>query len=354
MKKLIFTLIITSLAATVAFSQHNTKCQNFINNIEKLYNQGNYVAIISEFDSVQHCKYSKQQRLRIYKYLIPSYSTLGFDSLTDVYSRKFLLLNPFYKYSPDDPIELQNLTFKYDIFPKFTVGYMGGINNVMVDKIMVFNMLDSIDYETRYSSRSGILSQLLGEVNFTRHFSTGISLGVLYYNYRRTLYAYRVIQINYIERGSEFFASSYAKFKFNFSNPKNLVTYLRSGVYVSFTPNFSGELNYHLFDTIYHNLQLPYVTEIYFNLPAYTRNQLRYGIELNLGTGLNLQRFTLFFELGYQHDLVPYVTPKGIYVSQLTNNFYYVSDLFYLTKLTFRTGFSFNFNYKVEKKLKKL
>ncbi len=354
MKKLIFILIIIFLAAAAAFTQNKTDCQNYINNIEKLYNQGNYLAIIAGFDSVQHCKYTKQQQLIIYKYLIPSYSSLGFDSLTDVYSRKFLLLNPFYKYSPDDPVELQSIAYKYNIFPKFTVGYMGGINNVMVDRIMVFNLLDSIDYQGNYSSRSGILSQLFGEVNWTKRFSTGMSMGVLYYNYRRTLYAYRVIQINYIERGSEFFASSYAKFKFYFSKPKNLVTYLRSGFYVSFTPNFSGELNYHLFDTVYHNLQLPYVTEIYFSLPPYTRNQLRYGLEVDLGAGLNLQRFNLFFEFGYQHDLVSYVTPVGIYVPQLVNSFYYVSDQFYLSKMTFRLGFSFNFNYKVEKKHKKL
>ncbi len=354
MKKLIFILLITVLGISVTFSQSKTKCQNFINNVEKLYNQGNYLAIVTNFDSVQHCKYSRQQKQLIYKYLIPSYRNLGFDSLADVYSRKYLLLNPFYKYSPDDPLELQNLTFKYNIFPKFSVGYMGGVNNVMIDKIKVYQLLDSIDYDTRYSSRSSILSLLFGEINWSKQFSTGISMGVLYYNYRRSLYAYRVIQINYIERGAEYFASSYAKFKLYFFRPKNFATYLRSGVYVSFTPRFSGELNYHLFDTIYHNLQLPYVTEIYFNLPDYTRNQLRYGVEIDWGWQLNLQRFTLFLELGYQHDLIPYATPNGIYVPQLMHNFYYVSDLFYLSKFMIRTGFSFNFNYKVSKKHKKL
>ncbi len=354
MKKIIY--IFLSLTAvlifkTSSFAQQKNDCLNFLNNVEKYYNDGNYLTIVNKAENVlANCKLTKDQKLYIYKYFLPALDNLGFDSLANVYSKKFLELNPFYQYNTDDPDFFQFLNQKFNIYPKFTFGYIGGLDRVSVEKQIVYNLLDSINYDQPYYSRVSILSFLFGEMNWSPSFTTGMALGLMYYNYYRQLLAYNSVLITYSEKAPEYNANAYAKLKFNSLRINKFKPYIKAGVYVSFTPKFTAELSY---EPISDQILIPKKTRYLF-LPNDARNQLRYGIDLGIGTEINLQRFNLFFEVGYQKDLIPYITPQGIYIPELVNGFYYVSDVFSLDKMIFQTGFSINLNYKVEKKFKEL
>ncbi len=354
MKKLFYiisTFALLLILQIPASAQENDNCLNFINNIEKYYNEGNYLTIVNEANNVlKNCKLTKDQKLFIYKYLIPSLDNLGFDSLVTVYSKKFLELNPFYQYSTDDPDYFQFINQQFNIYPKFTFGYIGGLDRVSIEKTMVYSLLDSINYDQPYYSRVSILSFIYGEMNWTPYLSTGMALGLMYYNYYRQLLAYHSILITYSEKAPEYKANAYAKIRLNSFKVNKFSPYIKAGFYVSFTPKFTAELSY---EPVNDQILIAKKTRYLF-LPNDSRNQLRYGVELGLGTQINLQRFNLFFELGYQKDLIPYITPQGVYIPELVNGFYYVSDIFSLDKMLFQTGFSINLNYKVEKKFKEL
>ncbi len=349
MRKFLYITILV-LVPLWSVAQQDLGCKTYLNNIEKLYRSGSYLSIVQNQDLLKQCKYSREERSIIYKYLIPSLINLGFDSLADVYSYEFLRLNPYYHFQPQsDPLPLQRVMFKFYSFPRFVVGYSGGLDRIAVEKVKVYSLLDSADYDVPYNSRMSVLSLGFVEMNFTRSFAVGASLGVMYYNYKRSYPIYENLIVDYIEKAAFYNVNGYLKYTMNFLKVKGFVPYVKAGAYWGYTPRFYSEIDLRevRHDSVnQENLRV----ERYEDLPLTSRRQFRYGLSGYFGILYNLQRVNIFAETGFSKELVLYVTESGRYIPILTDGFYYVSDDFYLNKLYFNVGFSFNIKYIVKKK----
>ncbi len=354
MKKLL--VIITLLISIAAYSQKDMHCQSFLNNIEKYYRAGNYLAIMAADSVIKTCSYNKEELSVIYKYLIPTYLNMGYDSLAQIYTYKFLKNNPFYEYNPQlDPFQLQSMLLQYYTFPKITIGYLGGIDRVFVDKINVYSLLDSMDYDVPYSSKFALTSFSFLEYNFTKNISMGAAFGIAYYNYSRIMHAYNFLEIFYMEKSLAYTVNLYLKAKLGFLSYKHFSPYIKAGGYGTYSPKFYSEVDVKVYnDTVYPNFYMPSPrVEQYTYLPEGARYKYRYGYMGGLGFNMNFQRFNLFLEGTWTKETINYIPEQGRYIPDLLNGFYYISDDFYLNKLFIQAGVSFNMKYVVKKKFKK-
>jgi hypothetical protein len=163
--------------------------------------------------------------------------------------------------------------------------------------------------------------------------------------------AYDFLQVDYIEKAWAYTLQTYVKYALGFLKFKRIEPYVKLGSYIGYSPKFYAEIDVRVInDSLHPDFNMPLRLERYLFLPQDSRKHWRYGVSSALGISMDLQRFRLFVEAAYSHDLVPYITPSGRYLASLTSGFYYVSDDFHLDKLMVSAGFSINLRYVVKKK----
>ncbi len=351
--KLLTLLIALVMAATnLQAQEEEITCSSFLNNIATYYQDGNYVVIVANADSLlKKCNYSKEDKILIYKYVIAAEKSLNFDSLAEIHAEKMLKLDPFYEYnSTTDPSYLEDIKLNNTTFPRLTIGYYMGISSTQVDRITMYRILDSMDYSLPYTSTPSIFTSLYFNYNFSQNFSVGASGGVFYSNFSRELPAYNFIMVDYKERFSGGQGNLYFINKLRFVHLNKFVPYIKYGIHMEYNTRIRYEIQMSVYDeTKYPDFNLPTTYERHGDLPLSSRRRIRGGIDVGGGFIYEMQKVSIFLEAYYKHDLVTYTIPESRYQPEFSNIFYYVNDDIVLNKLMLMIGFSFNLKYTVKK-----
>ena len=354
MKKITFILIILISLNPIFAQQNSNLCSTFPNNIQNLYNEGNYIEITKTAPKLlKTCKFSKDDKQIIYKYLIPSLNALGFDSLARQYTLKLLKINPFYKFNPSaDPLPLQNFLMQFVTYPRFTFGYTLGANSLLVERQKIYTILDSMNYSFPYLSSPMFLTNAFLTLNISPHLGFGFASGISYSNFRRFLTAYNFLDIIFTEKIFAVNANIYSIYSFtSLRKYHKLTPYIKLGFYTSINQHITQDISIKIKnDSLYPNISIPSnKLEKSIELPLDHRTKYRFGLLSAFGININFQKMNLFIEADYNHDLVLYNNPNERY-DELSPYYFYVDDDIILNQLSLFLGLSINFHYIVRKK----
>ncbi len=355
-------ILVFILSFTGLFAQINVNCDNYSSYIGQLYNNGNYFQILDFSDSLLHsCKFTREQKLNIYKYSAAAAYEIDNDSLFLLYGRLLYKVEPHFTYQQGvDPTPLAKLKPKFVVYPKYTLGISLGINTVYVDRINVYQMMDSMDVSEPYYSLPAMSASIVFQYNISRRLSMAYYGGIYFSDFYKRNYFYNgLVTSLYKETIQGISNQALLKISFPLRRIPDYVPYIIVGGFFDFKYKAIGRISLSKTDdstiiALYPDFKLPRSssTTIYYKIFSMhpMRSMYNYGYTGGLGLNYRSEDFAFFTEILFQKGYVLHNIPDIRYLSSLLRNYYYVDNDIVLNKLFIRIGFTYNFKYKVEKR----
>jgi hypothetical protein len=333
------------------FSQ--SECQEDIDKANKLFDDGMYreAAKVSK-KILETCSLNNTQENEMLKLIASIYYEMDELELAQEYMDQFIKKNPHYISSKrTDPVQFRNAVSKIKSFPIFSVGIKAGIPLGQVSTIKVFPILDNANYMNAYSVRPVFEGGLELSWNMASFVSLNIGSGLRMQELRHMVTQYDQLFFHYKEQN----ISSTFPFSLGFSAPIGKTFALQA--------YFGGELE--LFVQSKYGYDYTGIDNISKTLAVYLsqkprtnvsvkpaeRAKYRYAALGGLRLSYKVERFSIFADARYIHELVLYNNPQKRFSDPdlyLSHN-YVLADVM-LENLDISMGIMYNFSYKVKSK----
>ncbi len=358
MKKFV-AIFIFILSFTGIWAQINVTCDNYSSYIGQLYNNGNYFQILEYSDSLLHsCRFTSQQKLNIYKYSAAAAYELDNDSLFLLYGHLLYKVAPHFTYQQGgDPTPLAKLKPKFVVYPRYTLGMSLGMNTVYVDRINMYQVMDSMDVSEPYYSFPALTASLVFQYNLSRMFSLAYYGGIYFSDYYKRNYFYNGFLTTVYKESVHGISNQWlVKLSLPMRRITNITPYIMGGGFFDFKLKATARISLikSSDSTLYPDFKMPSTTSSTIYYDIFSKRPMRYmynyGYTVGLGGNYSSEDFSFFAEVLFQKGYMLYNNPNIRYLNFVLLKYYYVDNDIILNKLFIRIGFTYNFKYKVERR----
>lgn len=302
-------------------------------------------------DEAEALQASRQIKAEIFLYKARIHSLQFNSAMADFYTKKFVVITPFFKFDEDEQSEILLVARQSKISPRFGLGVSYAMNSLLINNISNSSLISSSD-ETNVSNFShfydfslGInaewyfyrVSSIYSEINFTRfNFVRKTLVGDI--SNTETYFNLHYIQLPI---GLKFdlapiYFYSRAKF-FNF--------YVSGGIYGS---RLNGSKAY-----------AGGYTEFYDDLNAISMNnyfnRYIYGYWTSVAFAYRIRKIKISLAMRYQQDLAQVNASVAQYAlgtgDELLFNHYQIIDNMYFSNIALQFGATYHIRYKIFKDL---